>query len=192
MIKSYAQSDLILGEASAPLSSGVYKPIHEQRDKRTTKLKVKARRAYIGLGSNLNNPQHQLEQAISHLKALPESSFIKVSSFYQTKPVGFLDQPDFINAVAAIDTTLDPFDLLKELQQIENKQGRMRTQRFGPRTLDLDILLYGNQSIHTDKLIIPHPELLLRQFVIRPLLEIAPAIKLPDGRCVAHLCIKTW
>ncbi len=136
---------------------------------------------YIGLGSNLANPPQQLHTAIAKLSALPYIQVINISQFYQTTPVGPQDQPDFVNAVVAIDTSLNAIDLLSQLQHIEQQQGRIRQQRWGPRTLDLDLLLYGDAIINTPQLTVPHPELLNRRFVIEPLLEIAPMLTLPDG-----------
>ena len=139
-------------------------------------------RCYIGLGSNLNQPRKQLEQAIGQLKKLPQSHWVTCSTFHQTAPVGPVKQPDFINAVAAIDTSLDPHTLLTALQAIENAQHRTRQVRWGPRTLDLDLLLYGDHVINTPTLTVPHPEMCHRLFVIAPLLEIAPDLRLPDGK----------
>ena len=139
---------------------------------------------YIGLGSNLQNPKAQLERAILQLKALANTTLIQHSSFYQTQPVGPQDQPDFINAVVKLNTTLSPQDLLTALQAIENKQQRVRTRRWGARTLDLDILLYGDQTVNTPTLTIPHLHILDRDFVLIPLLEIAPDVKLPSGQYV--------
>ena len=135
---------------------------------------------YIGLGSNLNNPTAQLEQAVEELQALPKSQLNKVSSFYQSKPVGPQDQDDFINAVVEIETSLSPTELFTHLQAIEVAHGRKRRLRWGPRTLDLDILLYGTQTIDTPTLQIPHPEMTNRAFVLVPLMEIAPGLSLPQ------------
>jgi 2-amino-4-hydroxy-6-hydroxymethyldihydropteridine diphosphokinase len=132
---------------------------------------------YIGLGSNLNDPAQQLHQAITALKEIPHTEFIIASSFYQTKPVGFSEQPDFINAVAKLTTSLSPQILLTHLQQIEKNQGRIRTQqRNGPRTLDLDILLFGDITLNEESLTLPHPRMFEREFVLIPLREIYPGI----------------
>ena len=128
--------------------------------------------AYIGLGSNLNNPKAQLEQAINHLQQLPKTNFISVSSFYHSKPVGPQDQPDFINAVAKIETTLEPLELLDQLQSIEKKQDRIKTRHWGERTIDCDILYYGDIVLKTARLTIPHPEIQAREFVLKPLAEL--------------------
>lgn len=130
--------------------------------------------AYIGLGSNLDDPAAQLREALRRLALLPGVVVTKVSSFYATPPVGVVDQPWFVNAVAAIRTTLSAEDLLAVLLQIEAEMGRVRTQRWGPRLVDLDILLYDNAVIDTDRLSVPHPEMAWRGFVLLPLAEIAP------------------
>ena len=140
-------------------------------------------RSYLGLGSNLSDPESQLHRAVAALSALPDSTFVTVSSFYHTAPMGPQDQPHFVNAVAALDTCLSPEDLLCALQRIEQAQGRVRNQetvRWGPRTLDIDILLYGTLHIISETLQIPHPGLTERDFVLRPLLEIAPNLVLPS------------
>lgn len=142
---------------------------------------------YIGLGSNLGDPKAQLEQAIVQLRSLANTRFIKHSTFYQTKPLGPQDQPDFLNAVAKLSTRLGPQDLLTLLQHIEDNQKRVRTRRWGARTLDLDLLLYGDQTLNTPRLIVPHPHLLERDFVLRPLFEIAPDLRLPNGQWLRQI-----
>ena len=145
-------------------------------------------RCYIGLGVNLAQPLAQLQQAVTALRLLPASQLVAVSSFYGSKPMGPQDQPDYVNAVAAIDTTLTAEQLLDALQQIEQQQGRKRkAERWGPRTLDLDILLYGNQVIATERLTVPHYGLRVREFVLYPLYEIAPQLNLPDGTVLSSL-----
>ena len=145
-------------------------------------------RCYIGLGANLEQPVAQLQQAVQALKQLAHSSLVAVSGFYGSKPMGPQDQPDYVNAVAAIDTTLTAEQLLDALQQIEQQQGRKRkAERWGPRTLDLDILLYGNQVIATERLTVPHYGLRVREFVLYPLYEIAPQLNLPDGTVLSSL-----
>ena len=149
---------------------------------------------FIGIGSNLNQPLKQVAQAIDHLQQLPKTTLSKTSSFYQSNPLGPADQPDFINCVVALDTQLSPQQLLLDLQQIEQKQGRIRQKRWGPRVIDLDILLYGTLNLTTEELTIPHPGLNQREFVLYPLAEIAPDLILPSGetimmlkkRCVAN------
>ena len=134
---------------------------------------------YIGLGSNLDTPKQQLTSAIQALKNLPGSVWGIVSSFYLSKPMGPQDQPDYINAVAMIKTELTPHQLLDELQEIENQQGRVRKQRWGARTLDLDVLLYGQQFISDERLQVPHPGIAERNFVLFPLAEIAEDLHIP-------------
>ncbi len=132
-------------------------------------------RAYIGLGSNLGDPVVRIEQgrrAIAALDGVREQAF---SSLYRSRPLGPQDQPDFINAVMAVDTTLPAQDLLRALQAIETAQGRVRSgERWGPRTLDLDLLLYGTACIRTESLTVPHYGIAERPFVLYPLAEIAP------------------
>ncbi|MBV7387438.1 2-amino-4-hydroxy-6-hydroxymethyldihydropteridine diphosphokinase [Pasteurellaceae bacterium TAE3-ERU1] len=138
-------------------------------------------RAFIALGSNLGNPVEQLERALTALKQLPDTQLSAVSAFYQSVPLGPQDQPDYVNAVAAVDTALSPLALLEQLQQIEQAQGRVRKRRWGERTLDLDILLYGNDVIQSERLTVPHYDMHQREFVLIPLLEIAPDLIMPDG-----------
>jgi len=142
----------------------------------------KSHRAYIGLGSNLQNPIQQLQQALISLKALPQTQLACVSSFYRSAPLGPADQPDYCNAVAALDTALAPLALLNALQSIEQAQGRLRGERWGARTLDLDILLFGGQIIESERLSVPHPQMQHRAFVLWPLAEIAPNLVLPNGQ----------
>ena len=138
--------------------------------------------AYIGLGSNLQNPARQLATAIAHLEKLQQSKLVAVSRLYRSAAVGPGSQPDYLNAVARLDTDLAPLPLLAALQQIERRQGRDRTVRWGPRTLDLDILLYGNRQIGTPELTVPHPSMSLRNFVLYPLMQLTgPELRLPDG-----------
>lgn len=134
--------------------------------------------AYIGLGSNLDDPEKQLRRAARSLGQLPQTRLCRMSSFYQSRAVG-PPQPDFINAVALVTTGLSAPDLLRELQLIEDRQGRIRNMHWGPRTLDLDVLLYGETVIHEDHLVIPHPEMHRRGFVLYPLYEISPDVVIP-------------
>ena len=137
--------------------------------------------AYIGLGSNLDDPQRQLKQALEAIEKLTSVKVIAVSSLYRSQPMGPQDQPDYVNAVCSIETSLLPLQLLDELQTIELAQGRIREgERWGPRTLDLDILLYGGKTITSDRLNIPHPGMLERNFVLWPLHEIAPDLIIPE------------
>jgi 2-amino-4-hydroxy-6-hydroxymethyldihydropteridine diphosphokinase len=146
-------------------------------------------RAYIGLGSNLVSPLQQVRQAIAELAQLPRSRLCAVSPIYRSHPLGPADQPDYINAVAAIDTRLLPLELLDALQAIENHHGRQRgAVQWGPRTLDLDLLLYGDAVISGSRLTVPHPEMQQRIFVLRPLADIAPLLQLPGGHSLQTLC----
>ena len=136
--------------------------------------------SYIGLGSNLDNPELQLDTALGALDDIPDTRLVKQSSFYRSAPMGPRDQPDFINAVALLDSVLTAGQLLARLQTIENRQGRGRGgQRWGPRTLDLDLLLYGNRIIDEPELTVPHPGIRRRNFVLAPLLELAPELEIP-------------
>ncbi|MFC0669150.1 2-amino-4-hydroxy-6-hydroxymethyldihydropteridine diphosphokinase [Azotobacter chroococcum] len=145
-------------------------------------------RVYIGLGSNLADPAAQLRAALAALQALPRTHLVAVSSFYDSEPLGPADQPSYVNAVAALDSALEPLELLDALQAIERTQGRVRkAERWGPRTLDLDILLFGNHQLHGERLIVPHYHLHARPFVLYPLAEIAPGLRLPDGRPLDEL-----
>tara|TARA_R110002126_G_scaffold119373_5_gene260228 strand:- start:7580 stop:8122 length:543 start_codon:yes stop_codon:yes gene_type:complete len=138
--------------------------------------------AYLGLGANLANPVMQLQNAVTALCQLPQSSVLAVSALYGSKPMGPQDQPDYVNAVAKITTSLSASALLDALQQIEQQQGRQRkAERWGARSLDLDILLYGNQTIVSERLTVPHYGLTEREFVLYPLAEIAPQLQLPCG-----------
>ena len=135
--------------------------------------------AFIGLGSNLENPRSQLQRAFAALGELPGTRLAAQSSLYRSAPLGYPDQPDFVNAVARIATDLTPQALLQVLLQIEHSHGRERNFRNAPRTLDLDILLYDDVQLHEHGLTIPHPRMHLRAFVLLPLLEIAPDIVIP-------------
>lgn len=141
--------------------------------------------AFIGLGSNLEDPHSQLQRAFVDIEGLPDTRLVARSSLYRSAPVGCPDhsdmssQPDFVNAVAKIATSLSPQALLQALLEIEHQHGRERTFRNAPRTLDLDVLLYDDMQLHEHGLTIPHPQMHLRAFVLRPLLEIAPDIGIP-------------
>ncbi|BBN82734.1 2-amino-4-hydroxy-6-hydroxymethyldihydropteridine diphosphokinase [Pseudoalteromonas sp. A25] len=146
-------------------------------------------KVYIGLGANLNEPIAQLERAIDALKSLSDSHFVGCSRFYGSRPMGPQDQPDYVNAVACIETSLTAETLLDALQKIELEQGRIRkNERWGPRTLDLDILLFGELQINTERLTVPHYGLCQREFVVYPLLEIAPHLELPSGDKLTDIC----
>ncbi|OMH32046.1 2-amino-4-hydroxy-6-hydroxymethyldihydropteridine diphosphokinase [Motiliproteus sp. MSK22-1] len=145
--------------------------------------------AYIGIGSNLNNPVEQAKQALAELSTINQSELLAHSSLYRSDPVGPQDQPDFINAVALLRTRLSPELLLDELQSLEKAHQRVRKQHWGPRTLDLDILLYGNQTIATPRLTVPHQFIGERSFVLYPLAEVNPEIILPDGSKLTDLLV---
>ncbi|MEW5893295.1 MAG: 2-amino-4-hydroxy-6-hydroxymethyldihydropteridine diphosphokinase [Pseudomonadota bacterium] len=135
--------------------------------------------AFIALGANLENPASQIERAFAELGQLPETRLLARSSLYLTKPVGYTDQPDFINAVAELETALTPRALLEALLAIEQRHGRRREFRNAPRTLDLDLLLYNGLIMHEPGLTLPHPRMHERGFVLLPLLEIAPDCRIP-------------
>ena len=143
---------------------------------------------YIGLGSNLENPEHQIKNAIKAIKAIEITVMLSISSLYYSRPMGPQDQPDYMNAVAELSTSLAPIALLDALQKIENDAGRIRKDnQWGPRILDLDILLFYNKIINTERLIVPHYGLTKREFVLLPLHEIAPNLRLPSGESVEKL-----
>jgi 2-amino-4-hydroxy-6-hydroxymethyldihydropteridine diphosphokinase len=144
---------------------------------------------YIGLGSNLGNPSTQLRLALRRLSVLPLTRLENVSRFYRTQPLGRAWQPGYLNAVVRLNTRLQPLALLDRLQAIEARQGRIRSgNRWGPRTLDLDILLFGDKMIEHPRLQIPHYDLAQRDFVVLPLLEIAPSgLQIPGLGCLSEL-----
>lgn len=147
--------------------------------------------SFIGIGSNQSEPVKQAQQAIKALQTLPNTQLINCSSLYSSCPMGPQDQPDYINAVAQIDTQLSALALLDNLQAIELSQGRVRKDnRWGPRTLDLDIILYDNQEINNTRLTIPHYGMKVREFVLYPLQEIAAQLTLPDGTLLSQLILK--
>lgn len=143
--------------------------------------------AFIGIGSNLDQPAIQVQRAIAALGTLPNSRMQQCSPWYRSAAIGPGEQADYINGVAALETGLSAIELLDQLQAIEQAQGRVRTVRWGPRSLDLDLLLYGNQRIDSDRLIVPHPRLQDRHFVLYPLYDLAPDLSLPDGSSVREL-----
>jgi len=136
-------------------------------------------RAYVALGSNLADPVTQLGAAFDELGRLPQTRLVARSSLWRSAPVGYLDQPDFVNAVAAIETTLEAEMLLAHLLDIERRHGRVRQFQNAPRTLDLDIALYGDDRIDTPTLTVPHPRMQERAFVLLPLNELAPDVVIP-------------
>jgi 2-amino-4-hydroxy-6-hydroxymethyldihydropteridine diphosphokinase len=144
--------------------------------------------AYVGLGSNLEHPRRQLGKALARLDALDGVRVLRVSPFYETAPVGGVPQPDYVNAVALVATSLAPHALLARMQAIERRQHRRRdgnTVRNAPRTLDLDLLLYGARRIGNPRLTVPHPRMHERAFVLKPLTDLAPAVRIP-GRGAAR------
>lgn len=143
--------------------------------------------AYIAIGSNLSDPMGQVLSAIKQIESMPKSRFIKKSSYYSSSPDGYKDQPDFINAVVSIETELTPHQLLSELQKIEYLHKRERSFPNAPRTLDLDILLYGHMKLNDSILTIPHPRMHDRAFVIFPLQEIDRNITIPSKGVVAKI-----
>ena len=150
-------------------------------------MRKKPSQAFIALGSNLENPISQIQQAFDELKQLPGTYLISHSSLYKSAPVGRLDQPDFINAVALIETHLAPHGLLNALLAIELRHGRIRESLNAPRTLDLDILMYDNQEYRDEALTLPHPRMSQRAFVLKPLMEIAPDCIIPGHGHIAEL-----
>ena len=136
---------------------------------------------YIGLGSNLDQPLEQVEQAFHELAQHPYLRHVRLSNIYQSKPVGPQDQPDFINAVAFAQTQLGPHDVLDCLQALEHAHGRKRVRHWGERSLDLDLLLYGNATIKTPRLTVPHAHMLERSFVLYPLADLAPEMCFENG-----------
>jgi len=148
-------------------------------------------RVYLAIGSNLASPLEQVNAALAALADIPESQLVAVSDFYRTPPLGPQDQPDYLNAAVALETTLAPEALLDHTQRIELQQGRERkAHRWGPRTLDLDIMLFGEQHIHTPRLTVPHYDMKNRAFMLLPLAQIAPDLRFPDGDKLSELLEK--
>jgi len=135
--------------------------------------------AYVALGANLGDPASTLRAAFGALANLPDSRIVRSSSLYRTAPLGLTEQPDFINAVAALETLLAPEAMLDALLDLESRFGRLRGEKNGPRSLDLDLLLYNDQLVDLPRLTLPHPRLHLRAFVLYPLAEIAPTLTIP-------------
>ena len=127
---------------------------------------------YLGIGSNKNHPYFRINTVLKQINRIKSTNIVKKSSLYVTKPLGPQTQPDFINSVIEIRTNLEPLKLLHELQNLERLHNRKKTKRWGPRSMDIDILIYNNLSMNTDKLVIPHPGLEYRDFVLMPLYEI--------------------
>lgn len=145
--------------------------------------------AYVGLGSNLGEREATLREALARLGEVEGIEVVAVSSFRETDPVGIVDQPRFVNAAAALETTLGPRELLESLLEVECGLGRDRSreERWGPRIIDLDLLLYADETVAEAGLQVPHPRLAERAFVLQPLLELDPGLRLPDGRALRDL-----
>ena len=137
--------------------------------------------AFVGIGSNLGEPERQIAAALEQLAAEDGIDVVAVSTLRETEPVGYLEQPNFLNGAAQLETELAPSELLERLLAIEGRLGRVRGEgpRFGPRTIDLDLLLYGDESIAEPGLTVPHPRMWERRFVLEPLAELAPALEIP-------------
>lgn len=144
---------------------------------------------YIGLGSNLEDPRLQVSDALVELRDIPNTELLSHSLLYRSDPVGPPGQPDYINAVAKLDTSLEPEELLDALQAIEQAHQRVRIEHWGPRTLDLDLLLYANDQIDTERLKVPHPFMTERSFVLYPLAEIEPNLVLPKGDHLSDILV---
>ena len=143
---------------------------------------------FIGLGSNLDEPLSQLRKAVEHIKQVGNLELINISNFYRSAPMGPQDQPDYINAVVEVTTSLNAEQLLDELQAIENKQGRVRSQHWGARTLDLDILLYGSEVINSERLTVPHSGISERNFVLYPLRDLVDEnFEIPESGNISQL-----
>jgi 2-amino-4-hydroxy-6-hydroxymethyldihydropteridine diphosphokinase len=138
-------------------------------------------RAYVGVGSNLGKPREAIAAALDLLRAEAGIEVVAVSSLFETEPVGYLNQPRFLNGAAALETELPPRELLERLLQVERRLGRVRGEgpRFGPRTIDLDLLLYGDEIVEEPGLTVPHPRLHERRFALEPLAELDPALEIP-------------
>lgn len=156
----------------------------------TSMSSTRWRPAYVGLGSNLQGPSGQLESAIESLAKIDRTRLIRRSALYRSAPLGGIEQPDYVNAAAALLTALDARELLERLQQIEQRRGRQRDgMRWGPRIIDLDLLVFADQSIDEPGLTVPHPGIAERNFVLLPLREIAPGLVIPGLGPVANLTV---
>ncbi|WP_027965826.1 2-amino-4-hydroxy-6-hydroxymethyldihydropteridine diphosphokinase [Halomonas halocynthiae] len=143
--------------------------------------------AWIGLGSNIDGPHEHIERAFRALDQLPLTRCQQQSSRYRSRPVGPADQPDFVNAVAQLETRLSPLALLDQLQALEQQHGRVRQRHWGPRTLDLDLLLFDDRQLSTPRLTVPHAHMHQRGFVLIPLAELVPDLRLPNGKRIDEL-----
>jgi 2-amino-4-hydroxy-6-hydroxymethyldihydropteridine diphosphokinase len=157
----------------------------------STNLMAPRTKVYVGMGSNLEQPVRQLQRALVALNEIPNSSLTQVSSFYETEPVGIKAQPNFVNAVVEMETTLTPQQFLAELLAIEVEHHRIRAEKNGPRTLDLDLLIYGDHQIAAPNLVAPHPRMHERAFVLVPLNEIAPHLHVPGHGFVKDCLVLT-
>lgn len=146
---------------------------------------------YIGLGSNIGQPFQQIKDALAKLAELPDTTILNDSGYYLSSPMGPEDQPDFVNAVVQLSTRLGVFDLLDRCQAIERSQGRVKTRHWGERNIDLDILLYGDELIDAENLVVPHPGILKRDFVYLPLLKINPDVILPGTGKLSELLARS-
>ncbi|MDJ0906657.1 MAG: 2-amino-4-hydroxy-6-hydroxymethyldihydropteridine diphosphokinase [Woeseiaceae bacterium] len=149
------------------------------------------RQAFVGIGSNLDNPAGQVARAMLALQELPRTDLAARSSLYRSAPLGPVKQPDFVNAVAQLDTGLDAAELLRRLQAIERRHGRERAERWGPRVIDLDLLVYADEVIDAAGLTVPHPGIAERNFVLLPLQEIAPDLIIPGLGKVADIGVNS-
>ena len=154
------------------------------------KKTARVRGIYIGLGSNIENPYLQIKNAIAALNKIPGTAVLMNSGYFKSKPMGPEDQPDYVNAVVEIETILIAEELLKNCQLIEKQQGRIKQRHWGERTIDLDILLYADQQIKADDLIVPHPGICSRDFVYMPLLKINPELKIP-GKGILKIVVES-
>lgn len=139
-------------------------------------------RAFVGLGSNIGDREANLSEALRRLSETPGAALAGVSAVYETEAVGLTDQPPFLNLVAALSVTCDAAELLARCLEVEAQMGRVRVVRWGPRNIDIDLLLFGEARVDTPELTVPHPRLLERQFVLVPLADVAPDLVLPDGQ----------
>jgi 2-amino-4-hydroxy-6-hydroxymethyldihydropteridine diphosphokinase len=147
-------------------------------------------RVYVALGGNLDDPMGHVRRAIADLDAMTDTRLVRASHLYRNPPLGPQDQPDYVNAVACLDTALSPQEVLDGALAIERAHGRVRGERWGPRTLDIDILLFDDRVISQERLRVPHPALTERSFVLYPLLEIAPDLIVPGHGTVAALAAR--
>ncbi|WP_265518394.1 2-amino-4-hydroxy-6-hydroxymethyldihydropteridine diphosphokinase [Nitratireductor luteus] len=144
-------------------------------------------RAFLGFGGNIGKPAHAMSEALRRIDAAPENEILAVSRLYRTPPWGKLDQPDFLNAACLLSTRLGPAELLEFCLRVERSLKRVRNERWGPRVIDIDLLLYGDEHVAREGLEVPHPRMLERAFVLRPLAEIAPGLHIAGAPVEKHL-----